>query len=316
MRHRKNILITGGSGLLALNWAALIRDTWNVTLVTHRKGVRLEGVKTCVLDFEDPYRLATQFELHAPDLIVHTAGLTSVDQCERFPELAHHANAQIALHVAQAAAARGVALIHISTDHLFEGTRSLYQESDPPQPLNAYGRSKALAETWVQEACPNALLIRTNFFGWGHGYRQSFSDWIIDSLRLNRSLRLFSNVFFNPIIADLVALNAHEMLEKGATGIYHLVGDERLSKYEFALKLAAHFNLRVDLIVRDQLVMGEFVAARPCDMSLDNSKTRLLLGRGLGNVDDFLENLWTQEVQGRKLELRGAVKQHIEWKDL
>jgi dTDP-4-dehydrorhamnose reductase len=313
---KKNILITGGSGLLALNWAALIRDTWNVTLVTHRRGVQLVGVKTCVLDFDDPSQLAAQFEQHAPDLVVHTAGLTSVDQCERFPELAHHSNALLALHVAQAAVAYGAALIHISTDHLFAGTRSMYQESEPVHPLNAYGSTKAIAESWVQEAHPDALLIRTNFFGWGHEYRQSFSDWIIDNLRSNKRLRLFDNVYFTPILADSVALNAHAMLDKGATGIYHVVGDERLSKYEFALKLAAHFNLRADLIDRDQLVMAEFLAERPRDMSLDNSKTRLLLGRGLGNVDDFLESLRAQEVQGRKSELRGAVKQHIERNEL
>lgn len=309
---KKNILITGGSGLLALNWASAVRDTWNVTLVTHQRDVQLAGVRSCVLDFDDPFRLAAQFELYAPDVVVHTAGLTSVDQCERFPELAHHANAQIARHVAQATAMYGATLVHISTDHLFAGMRSLYQESEQTHPLNAYGRTKALAESWVQEVHPSALLIRTNFFGWGHEYRQSFSDWLIDNLRANKRLRLFDNVFFTPILADAVALNVHAILEKGASGIYHLVGDERLSKYEFGLKLAAHFDLSLELIDRNQLVMAELLAERPRDMSLDNSKARLLLGRGLGVVDDFLEDLRTQELQGRKLELHGAVKQHIE----
>jgi dTDP-4-dehydrorhamnose reductase len=309
---KKNILITGGSGLLALNWAATIRDTWNVTLATHRRGVQLAGVNSCVLELDDPSRLAGQIEQLAPDIVVHTAGLTSVDQCERFPKHAHHANAQIAMHVAKAVAMFGASLIHISTDHLFAGVHSLYQESEQTQPLNEYGRTKALAESWVQEAHPSALLIRTNFFGWGHAYRQSFSDWIIDNLRANKRLRLFDNVFFTPILADAVALNAHAMIEKGASGIYHLVGDERLSKYDFALKLAAHFDLSQELIDRNRLVSDALLAKRPLDMSLDNSKARLLLGRGFGVVDGFLEGLRSQELQGRKLELHSAVKQRIE----
>jgi dTDP-4-dehydrorhamnose reductase len=102
------------------------------------------------------------------------------------------------------------------------------------------------------------------------------------------------------------------MIEKGASGIYHLVGDERLSKYDFALKLAAHFDLSQELIDRNRLVSDALLAKRPLDMSLDNSKARLLLGRGFGVVDGFLEGLRSQELQGRKLELHSAVKQRIE----
>ena len=307
--RKKRVLITGGSGLLALNWALSMRDLWDITLVTHNHSVQVCGVKTCAFNLDSPKELGSQFRQLKPNLVVHTAGLTSVDECERSPDLARHANAQIARNVALAAVACSASLIHISTDHLFPDAGSLYSEANATAPLNQYARTKALAETWVQEAAPTALVIRTNFFGWGHQNRQSFSDWIIQGLRAGTPLSLFDDVFFTPILADSLVLHAHALLDAGGSGIFHVVGDERLSKYEFALKLATRFNLPAELISRQKLRDVHLIAPRPHDMSLDNSKARALLGQRLGSVDDFLHSLQDQELAGRKFELQSAVVQ-------
>jgi dTDP-4-dehydrorhamnose reductase len=307
--RQKRVLITGGSGLLALNWAMAMRDAWDVTLVTHRHPVQVRGVNTCSFNLASPTDLCSQFRQLKPDLVVHTAGLTSVDECERSPDLAHHANAEIARNVALAAVACSASLIHISTDHLFPDHGSLYTEVNATAPINQYARTKALAETWVQDAAPTALVIRTNFFGWGHQNRQSFSDWIIQGLRAGTPLTLFDDVFFTPILADALVLHAHALLDAGASGVFHVVGDERLSKYEFALKLATRFNLSAELISRQQLRDVQLLAPRPHDMSLNNTKARALLGHRLGSVDDFLRSLQDQERAGRKFELQSAVGQ-------
>jgi len=304
---KRRLLITGGSGLLALNWACALRDTWDVTLGTHQHAVNLAGVKACALVLDDPAQLRAQIEKVLPDLVVHTAGLTSVDRCELFPALAHQANVDIAKNVAQAAATHGAALVHISTDHLFSGQRSMCTESELPEPINQYGRTKALAETAVMQVNPAALVVRTNFFGWGHATRQSFSDWLIYNLRAGKELPLFDNVFFTPILADVLALAAHELVEKGASGIFNLVGDRRLSKYEFARILADHFSLPEHLLLQRSLDASGLVAARPHDMSLDNRKAREVLGRGLGNVSDYLAALHQQELSGRGAELLKSV---------
>jgi dTDP-4-dehydrorhamnose reductase len=307
--RKKRVLITGGSGLLALNWAMAMRDVWDVTLVTHRHPVQVLGVKTCSFKLDSAMELGSQFRQLKPDLVVHTAGLTSVDECERSPDLAHHANAEIARNVALAAVACSASLIHISTDHLFSDQGGLFSEANATAPINQYARTKALAETWVQQAAPTALVIRTNFFGWGHQNRQSFSDWILQGLRAGTPLTLFDDVFFTPILADALVLHTHALLDAGASGIFHVVGDERLSKYEFALKLATRFNLSTELVSRQQLRHVQLLAPRPHDMSLDNSKARALLGHRLGSVDDFLLSLQDQERAGRQFELHSAVGQ-------
>ena len=196
--NKRRIVITGGTGLLAINWACAVRDSWDVILGTHRHSIDLAGTKSCNLNLDDHVRFGQELDKFSPDLVVHTAALTNVDRCEQDSDLAHRVNAVIARNVARATMSRNIQLIHISTDHLFAGDRSFYRENDLPQPLNEYGRTKALAETWVQTTHPNALIVRTNFFCWGHPQRQSFSDWLIYNLREGKVLALFEDVYFTP----------------------------------------------------------------------------------------------------------------------
>jgi len=304
---KPRLVITGGSGLLALNWACALRNTWDVVLGTHQHSVRLAGTSTSRLNLDNDVQLGHQLDKLSPDLVVHTAGLTSVDRCEADRDLARHANAVIARNIAEVTAKRNILLIHISTDHLFSGDRCFYGEQEPLQPLNEYGRSKALAEGWVGSAHPKALTIRTNFFCWGHRLRQSLSDWLIYNLRDGKILTLFDDVYFTPILADTLALAAHELMEKGASGVFNLGGPDRLSKYEFALRVSAQFGLPVELIQRGQVSQGNLLASRPRDMSLDCSRARQMLGRDLGSIPQYLRDLQTQEVEGRRADLYESI---------
>jgi dTDP-4-dehydrorhamnose reductase len=301
------VLITGGSGLLALNWACAMRRDWEVVLGTHKHAVALSGVAVEALDLEDAGRLATRFDVLAPDLVVHAAGLTSVDGCEADPALARHVNAELARNVAQAAASRRIRLVHISTDHLFAGTRSGYREDDAPEPLNEYARSKLLGEEWVRQADPQALVLRTNFYGWGHAGRQSFSDWILLSLRAGREIMLFDDVFFTPLLADALAAAAHRLIERSAEGVFNLGGDERVSKYDFGIRLARTFGLDESAILRGSVASAGLQANRPRDMSLDCGRARALLGAGTGSLDEHFQALRRQEEAGRREELFHAV---------
>lgn len=303
----RRLLITGGSGLLALNWACAMRDSWRVVLGTHRHSVRLDGVESRPLDLDDAGRLGRQFAELAPDLVVHAAALTSVDECEADPAQARCVNAGLARNVAEAAAARDLRLVHISTDHLFAGDRSNYREDDAPAPLNEYARSKLLGEDWVRQAHPQALVLRTNFYGWGHARRQSFSDWILQSLRAGREITLFDDVFFTPLLADALASAAHRLLERSAAGLFNLAGDERVSKYDFGMRLARVFGLPEAPIRRGSVAEAGLQASRPRDMSLDSGRAQALLGAGTGGLDEHFQALRRQEQAGRREELFHAV---------
>ena len=295
------VLITGGSGLLALNWAWSIRESADIVLGIHSHKVDLpcDRIQTLELDLNSIEKLLEKIRLLKPDVIVHTAGLTNVEKCEENPTLANHVNAILSRNVASVASYENIDLIHISTDHLFSGNKSKYKESDAVKPLNQYGVSKYTAEKWVQEVYPDSLIIRTNFFGWGHKKRQSFSDWILRSLNAGESLSLYGDVHFTPILADTLARESMKLLDVGASGIFNVVGDERISKYEFGVELTKCFGLSHTAIEQSKISQVEQTVSRPRDMSLDNSKAKKQLGYSLGTIKGFLFELKEQQQQGR-----------------
>ncbi len=299
-----SVLITGGSGLLAVNWALAVRDRYAVTLGLHQREIRLSGVATTPLDLESETALRQSLEDLRPGLVVHTAGLTSVEECEADPDLARRVNTELAQHVALACARLDLPLVHISTDHLGAGDAAMVDETAPVQPLNMYAHSKAEAETRVLEAHSGALVVRTNFFGWGTAYRRSFSDLIIDNLRAGEALTLFEDVFYTPILIGVLVRAAHDLVAQGVCGIVNLVGDERVSKYDFGRQVARSFDLDAGLIRPGSIEAQDGLVRRPLDMSLSNQKATRLLGRQLGKVAQQLDELVYQESSGMAREVQ------------
>jgi dTDP-4-dehydrorhamnose reductase len=303
---RRTVVVTGGSGLLALNWAAVRRGTDRVVLWLHRRSVALRGVEAVFGDSESDSATERMLGELGADLVIHTAGLTNVDACEARPDEAHVANVQLAARVARSARRSGCDLAHISTDHLFGGETGMITEATDPTPVNVYGQTKAEAEKRVQDAHPDALVVRTNFYCWGPQYRPSFSDRIISSLRDGRSITLFDDVRYTPILADVLAGAVHDLVGAGAAGVFNVSGDDALTKHEFGQRVARRFGLDATLIDRGSVADKPLLAARPRNMRLSNEKLTVRLGRAVGGVDAHLEALFVQEADGRAQELRDA----------
>jgi dTDP-4-dehydrorhamnose reductase len=301
---RKAVFITGGSGLLALNWAVAIRDHYHVTLGLHDRNVSLEGVQSTRVALETVRDFRVALESVHPQIVIHTAGLTDVSACELNPGLTHAVNVELSANVARACFQAGVPLVHISTDHLFAGDQALLDENHTASPLNVYGRTKAEAELRVLDEHPQALVVRTNFYGWGTSYRRSFSDFIIESLRGDKELTLFKDVFYTPILIEEVAFAVHELVDGHAQGIFNVASDDRISKYEFGLMLAEEFGLETSNIYGGLLANHNSEVKRPLDMSLSNKKICNLLGRKLGGVKEQIAKLHQQERNGLSRELK------------
>ena len=295
---KQTTLITGGSGRLALNWALAIRERHAVTLALHARNISLSGVQSRLICLEELESIFGVFDELRPDLVVHTAGMTSVEECEENPELARNANVRIAQNIATVCSRLGLQLVHISTDHLFSGEKPRVEESHPVAPQNVYARTKAEAELRILETYPDALVVRTNFYGWGPSYRKSFSDVIVTALRRGERLTLFQDVFYTPIIIEALVESVHELVNREASGIIHVVGDERISKHQFGLKVAEHFRLESSLVMGGDFTDQPDLVQRPRDLSLSNRKARDLLGRNLGGIDEQLERLFEQERLG------------------
>jgi dTDP-4-dehydrorhamnose reductase len=284
--------------LLALNWALAVGDRSSIMLGLHDRKVILPGVETQSIDLESVERLIRSLDEIEPHVVIHTAGLTSVERCEAEPELAHHVNVTLATNVAKACAITKVGLVHISTDHLFSGQYAMADESHRVAPINMYGVTKAEAEQRVLDSNPQTLVIRTNFYGWGTSYRHSFSDSIINALRAGLNQTLFQDVFYTPILIETAALAVHDLIGLEANGIFNVVGDERISKYEFGLMIAKEFGLEFGGVKTGFFSDQTSLVRRPHDMSLSNQKVCNLLGRRLGGTQQHLARLHQQENSG------------------
>jgi dTDP-4-dehydrorhamnose reductase len=269
----------------------------------HTRQVALDGTLSLPVDLREIDSLTRVLEKIKPDLVIHTVALTDVDRCEREPDLAHHINARLAYNVAQACGRLGIKLVHISTDHLFDGKKAFCTELDAVCPVNIYGKTKALAEDLVLGACPEALVVRTNFYGWGPSYRSSFSDCIYKSLRAHQKINLFNDIYFSPIIVDELVNSVLELINHKTSGVFNVVGADRLSKYEFGLSLAKVFNFDQMLIDPIITTEREVRVLRPKDMSLSNYKLKKLLNQQFESVSKHLYRLRKQQENGLSAEL-------------
>jgi dTDP-4-dehydrorhamnose reductase len=304
MFQKPSILLTGGSGLLAVNWFYSKRSDFIIYLGLNERQIHPQGGHILFLDFTSEKNLLNQLLSIAPSFVIHTAGLTSIEKCEDNPKLAFAINVELSCIIAKVTRILDIPLVHISTDHLFSGISSLVHEDEPISAINVYGRTKAQAESAVVDINPKALIVRTNFYGWGTPYRKSFSDQIIQSLRNHQTLHLFEDVNYTPIFVNNLIQTIHDLLDKKANGIFHVVSDDRISKYEFGVLIAEEFGLDKSLIHKSTLQSQTNLVSRPKDMSLSNRKVRELLGKNIGTVKQHIAFLHKQEVEGKIQEIQ------------
>jgi len=286
-----SVLITGGSGLLGSNWAKRISKTDLVFTGIHKQAFREKNCTALSLNLDSEDALVKQIEKNNITTVINTIAITSVEYCELYPEEALRVNTDFARNLAVACQVSGAKLIHISTDQLFSGTNSMASEEAVLEPLNVYGITKAMAEKNVAEVNSDALIIRTNFYGCGTPYRRSFSDWILDEITARRKPTLFTDVFYTPIyLGDLISL-VDALFKAGSSGIYNVVGSDRVSKFEFGHALLLKMGINMNLIEPITLSKRLDLVSRPRDMSLLNAKLFKKIGWQPLGLNDGLEKL-------------------------
>ena len=196
------LLITGASGLLGANLVLAAHEDHEVIALYYRHAIELEGVHSMSADLSQPGKAKELFVNLQPDWVIHCAADTSIDELESNPERAFQMNRDMAANVAEAAREVGAKMVHISTDAVFDGRGGPYREGDPTEPVNVYGKSKLAGERAVQAVCPEALIIRTNIFGWNAQPKTSLAEWFINNLKQGNPCKGFVDVFFNPLLVN------------------------------------------------------------------------------------------------------------------
>jgi len=185
-------------------------------------------------DYEltDP-KLGDKIASTRPNLVIHTAGYTDVDGCERDPEIAFAVNAQGTRRVAEGAAKANARLIYLSTDYVFDGKKTEpYTERDPVNPLNVYGRSKLAGEEEAVEGCRRTLVLRTS---WLYGVDgKNFVKTILRLAVTQPEVRVVEDQCGSPTYARHLAQVIAGLIRSDVTGVIHAGGEGECSRYEFA----------------------------------------------------------------------------------
>ena len=271
---KNRILFLGGSSLLAFNWSKFLKNNAEIFLGLHSKKPENEGFKTINLNLDSFIDFSNKIDSLNLDIIINCIGYTNVENCEINPQQALKVNSDYASLISQVSNELNIKLVHISTDHLFDGISQNNNELDLISPLNYYAESKASGEREVLKNDKNALIIRTNFFGWGPSYKKSFSDFIISNLENNKSISLFSDVFYNPILVSELATAVNELISKKSIGIYNVVSNENISKFDFGIKISKKFNLDSSLIKSAKFSDRKDLVNRPLNMTLSTNKLK------------------------------------------
>jgi len=285
----KKILVTGASGLLGYNIVKRAKKyfkTYEISPTHRTKPLFSESVKMNITNENDVLQVFKKF---TPDVVVHTAAETNVDKCEMDKEYALKVNTVGTKIMAEACGEVGAKIVYVSTDYVFNGEKGLYKEEDEPHPINYYGLTKLMGENYVMKLCKDYVVVRTSvLYGW-HRWKPNFVTWTITSLKTGRRITVVNDHFNSPTLADNLAEAILEVIENDLIGLYHVSGRERISRFEFALKIAENFDLDSSLV--KPIRMNElkvWVAKRPIDSSLCVNKIQKELRVKLLNVEEGL----------------------------
>lgn len=200
------------------------------------EGIEAIGVTRRELDITDADAVAAVLDRFAPAWVINAAGYTAVDRAESEEGLARAGNALGPERLAEAAKSRGIQLAHLSTDFVFDGTCARpYAPGDPPNPQNAYGRTKLEGERLVAAAAPHALIVRTSWVYAAQGH--NFVRTMLRLMAERDRIQVVNDQVGSPTSADSLAASVWALAVQGASGIFHFADGGVASWYDFAVAI-------------------------------------------------------------------------------
>jgi len=264
------ILITGANGLLGQKLVQMLAAFSGCTVAASSRGsCRIEKLPKNAQYESCDITLAVSIEELClrlrPDVIIHTAAMTNVDECELNPETCRIQNVEATRNVIRASEKVQAHLIHLSTDFIFDGEKGPYSEEDQANPISVYGHSKLEAEKLVMQAsCPWSIVRTVLVYGIAPGLsRSNIILWVKASLEQGKSIQVVDDQFRTPTLAEDLAQGCLLIAQKKATGIFNISGKELMTPFEMAMQTADYFRLDKLLIQRATAATFSQPARRP-----------------------------------------------------
>lgn len=281
-KDQRSILITGATGLLGPHLVEKGASVGRLTTLA-----RSNADIAC--DLRDLEAARSAIQKVKPDIVLHAAALTNVDECELDPEAAENTNHRAVANIVDAMRGAGL-LVFFSSIAVYPDEAGPHKEGTEA-PVNIYGSTKLRGEQAAFRH-PNALIFRAAMFGPSRNpARQSLSDFIIAKLRRREPIDLFEDELFSPLHVATLATLAFEAAKKGLTGVYNAASRDGLTKAEFGMSIASWLNLPTDMVRIKNSRTVEKRTKRALDMRLDPSRLEQMLAKQMPSLEQEIRLL-------------------------
>ena len=240
-----------------------------------------------ILDITDEKQVIDCFHDVKPSIVINCAANTNIDFLEINTTTAYSINGEGARNIAVTCKKSDIRLVHISTDGIFDGINGNYTEEDKPNPINVYAKSKVIGEENIMKNCLNHVIVRTNFYG-NHPKGKSLFNNILSKLKNKEPFTGFNDVIFSPLEVSNLSDIISDVVFSNYRGILNLSSNETISKYQFCCKMADVFGFDSNLIKKGSVDDVGFIAKRPKNTSLNNTKSKQFIKSKIMPLEDCL----------------------------
>lgn len=289
------IVVTGASGLVGIRLMQHLCELGSAWGVYHHRKPGVVYGNWVSLDLCD--RLATHQLLDRlrPSTIIHGAAFSDPVYCEGHPGEAAALNFGGSLWVSQWASRNGAFLLHLSTDLVFDGRRGNYREEDEPHPISVYGWTKLAAELAVRSSQAPWAIVRTSLvYGKSPGTARGVDEKLILNWQEGRQTPLFVDEYRNPTAVGELVLVILELIRRKVTGVWHVAGAERVSRWELGARVAEVLGYSQELLVPRTIAEMPCSPPRAPDTTLNLDKIRSLLDFSFAAIETNLHQEWGQ----------------------
>ncbi|NQV53779.1 MAG: SDR family oxidoreductase [Flavobacteriales bacterium] len=293
----KRVLLTGSTGLIGRHVSRTLHGKHELLLTSHTGQKISEGL-TQPFDLRKVDHISAWLGSLKPEVVIHTAAVTSADVAAKSPEEAELINVGATRKIAEWCAEHGARMIHFSTDFVFDGSMSDKVETDEPAPLSWYGETKLKSESVLREVLDDHVIIRPILvYGRAEALsRLNFPLLVVAKLSAGETMRITSDQFRMPTYAQDVAAAVDQLVDHSFTGTMHLAGPDFVNVFAFAERVAALFGLDTHLLQPVTTQEMQFPAQRPLISGFDTSLAQSEIGWAPMGINQALSQMMVDMV--------------------